>query len=85
MVNQKGSKTNPKKSPARIDPTPKKPQARVELRCIDCDCTEDETIGKLLGVLLNVDNVGLKFLRSIGARLELPCQTKKSKRRLVAF
>jgi hypothetical protein len=72
MIAQKPSKTNPKKS-----------QPRIEIRCIDCECSDGDKNGKLLGAILGVNSAMLEFLRAAGVKLELPCQNQKSKRRLV--
>ncbi len=82
MVPEKTKKTNSKESKTR-QPSVGKPQPRIELRCIGCDCSEEESAGKLLGALIGVDGLMLKVLRAAGVKLQLPCQTKKSKLRIV--
>ncbi len=62
---------------------PKSKTPRVEIRCIDCDCSEPGKEGKLLGVLLGVNQMMLNLLRSQGIALELPCKTHRSKRRTI--
>jgi hypothetical protein len=72
----------PKSQTKTRQPSVGKPQPRIELRCIDCDCSE-ESAGKLLGVLLGVDGLLHQLLRAAGVKLQLPCQKKKSKLRIV--
>ncbi len=74
MISQDKKKTNQKS-----------PKPRIEVRCIDCDCSPPDRRGKILGALIGVPPVLMELLRAAGVQLELPCQTKKSKRRLVTL